>query len=284
MPSISTIDFHVTARCNQECPYCWGPMENACEVTTQDAAAIVRKIIQDGARRIVFTGGDPLLRADIGMLVRMAKQLGLEVALSTSGDTLTPGFLRAYARWIDLISLPLDGSSETISSRTKKPGHFSAILRAIDFIAQYPSVDLKIATPVTKLNLEDIPAIVDLLDGIAAHQPNRLFYNVFQAFPRSFVETDWDALVVSDEAFDALRQEVSASPHEYRINWLDHATLDRLYVMIFPDGTLTVPAGTRFLEYGPYLEHTDFETSLQKTEFDAQKHRRHSRAWAKSER
>ena len=95
---IATIDYHVTSECTQECPYCWGPQitENVCD--TAAAAAIVRKISSTGAMRIVFTGGDPLIREDIGVLVRLAKQEGLEVALSTTGDRMTYGFLRGYGR------------------------------------------------------------------------------------------------------------------------------------------------------------------------------------------
>ena len=123
MPAFATIDYHVTSRCNQECEYCWGPQDfEETEVDTKTAAAIVRKIAQSGAQRIVFTGGDPILRPDIGMLIRLAKQEGLESALSSTGDELTQGFVRGYGRWINLISLPLDGASEEVSSRTKKEG------------------------------------------------------------------------------------------------------------------------------------------------------------------
>jgi MoaA/NifB/PqqE/SkfB family radical SAM enzyme len=282
MTSFTTIDYHVTSRCNQECPYCWGPQDFENEVDTDNAIAIVKKIHSFGARRIVYTGGDPLLRTDIGVLIRYAKQLGLEVALSTTGDELDYGFLRGYGRWIDLISLPIDGPSEEISSRTKKPGHFRTILRDLDLLEQFPTIDVKVATPVTSCNLDSIPAIVDLLDGYAGRMQNRLFYNVFQAFPRSMAECDWEGLLVDDEAFSKLRQTVESSPHRFQINWLDHDTLDRLYVMVFPDGTLSVPSGADYLNYGPFLMVDDLDALLGRTDFDAPKHQRHSRGWNKS--
>jgi MoaA/NifB/PqqE/SkfB family radical SAM enzyme len=243
----------------------------------------VHKIATIGAQRIVFTGGDPLLRPDIGLLVRLAKRLGLEVAASTTGDKLTYEFLRDYGAYIDLISLPLDGSSEEVSSRTKKAGHFEAIMRDLDMLADFPAIDVKVATPVTRHNLTDVPAIVGLLDARAARMPNRLFYNVFQAFPRAMGEVDWSQFVVSDAEFSALRQTVEATPHAFRINWLSHETLDRLYVMIFPDGTLTVPSGADYLNYGPFLEVADLEALLSRTDFDAPKHQKHARGWSKGE-
>lgn len=281
MTRVATIDFHVTSDCNQECPYCWGPQGFDQPVDTPTARAIVERVRDLGIRRIVFTGGDPLLRPDIGELIDLAASLGLEVAVSTTGDELKRDFLAAHANSIDLASLPLDGASEAISSRTKKEGHFTAVLAALDMLAEFPRIDVKVATPVTRHNLDAVPGIVRLLETHSRAMPNRLFYNVFQAFPRSMVDVDWESLVVSDEEFTGLRAVVEALQPSFRINWLSHETLDRLYVMIFPDGTLTVPSGNRFLHYGPFLDIVDLDELLARTDFDSPKHRFHSRGWSR---
>jgi len=281
LAEVVTVDFHVTSECNQECPYCWGPQNFEHPVDTETALAIVRKIAAIGAKRVVFTGGDPLLRPDIGSLIECASSEGLEVALSTTGDELTRDFLVEFGPSIDLISLPLDGASEEVSSRTKKEGHFDAIIRALGLLAEFPEIDVKIATPVTQKNVDDIPAIVSLLERKQSELPNRLFYNVFQAFPRAMAEVDWSELVVSDGDFEELRIRVEDSGHPFRINWLSHETLDRLYLMVFPDGTLTVPSGPDFLNYGPFLEIEDLRAALERTDFDAPKHERHSKGWGK---
>jgi MoaA/NifB/PqqE/SkfB family radical SAM enzyme len=280
---VVTIDFHVTSECNQECPYCWGPQGFENPVDTSMAVAILEKIAEVGARRIVFTGGDPLLRPDIAELIRRARDLGLEVALSTTGDELTREFLEAEGECIDLISLPLDGSSEAVSCLTKKEGHFAAVMRGLGILRDFPAIDLKIATPVTRHNIQDVPKIVRLLENLTAVSPNRLFYNVFQAFPRAMEEVTWDDLLVTDEEFADLRRAVQAEPHSFRINWLSHEVLDRLYVMIFPDGTLTVPSGPDFLNYGPFIEVDDLAATLARTDFDAPKHQSHSKGWGRSE-
>jgi MoaA/NifB/PqqE/SkfB family radical SAM enzyme len=282
MATVSTIDFHVTCECNQECAYCWGPQEIDA-VDTATALEIVTAIARHGASRIVFTGGDPLKRADLAELIAEAARWGLEVAVSTTGDELTPAFLEACGSHIDLISLPLDGSCEEVSSRTKKPGHFDAFVSALQMLTCHPDIDVKVATPVTRRNLDDVPGIVELLDHIAVDGPNRLFYNVFQAFPRSMSDdVAWDDLVVTAEEFSDLRSRVEQADHPFRINWLDHRILDRLYVMIFPDGSLRVPAGGSYLDYGPFLEVDDLDRILKRTEFDAAKHRLHSLGWSKA--
>ena len=51
--------------------------------------------------------------------------------------------------------------------------------------------------------------------------------------------------------------------------------------MIFPEGTLTVPSGSRFLNYGPFLAIDDLGDFLTSTDFDAFKHEIHSKGWSR---
>ncbi len=55
------------------------------------------------------------------------------------------------------ISLPIDGSCEEINARTKKPGHFAAIMTTLDLLRAYPEIDVKLCTPVTRHNFAVSP-------------------------------------------------------------------------------------------------------------------------------
>jgi MoaA/NifB/PqqE/SkfB family radical SAM enzyme len=280
---VATIDFHVTSECSQSCPYCWGPQDFETPVDTTTAMRIIERVRRVGATRIVFTGGDPLTRPDVGLLIRHACQCGLETALSTTGDELTRGFLAEYGAYLDLISLPLDGPTEEVNARTKEKGHFAAVMRALDRLRAHPGIDVKVCTPVTRQNLNEVPAIVRLVEEYAGTTDARVFYNIFQAFPRAMSPVDWDALLVSDEEFAHLMRTLPPQ-RRIRVNLLDHATLDRLYVMIFPDGSLVVPNGPDYQAFGPFLEIEDLGAALETSQFDAPKHRRHSLGWTRTVR
>jgi MoaA/NifB/PqqE/SkfB family radical SAM enzyme len=280
---IATIDFHVTSECSQECPYCWGPRDFEHPVDTETALRIVSRVKDLGASRIVFTGGDPLKRADTARLIHHAKTIGLEVALSTTGDQLTPEFLQLVAHDVDLISLPLDGSTEDVNTRTKEEGHFAAVMKALEWLRDYPDIDAKVCTPVTRHNLADVPNIVRLVEEYADTTRARVFYNIFQAFPRAMFEVEWDELLVSDEEFTDLQARL-AGTSRVRLNFLAHATLDRLYLMIFPDGSLVIPCGSEFPSYGAFLQIEDIDSVLEKSRFAWERHLRHSRGWVKRAR
>jgi len=248
---------------------------------TVAAVAVIDRVRAFGVRRIVLTGGDPLLRRDIVRLIHHARAQGLEVALSTTGDRLTDDFLAATAGCIDLISLPLDGSSEAVNARTKRPGHFAAVMAALERLQGYPEIDVKVCTAVTQWNINDVVNIAALVDRWARTAPNRVFYNLFQVFPRSWEPRTWDELFVSDEAWAVMVRQVEARHFRIPIHFLSTEVLDRLYVLIFPDGGLYVPSGPEYHYFGPFLEIEDLDAILSASDFDSIKHLRHSEAWRK---
>ncbi len=278
---VATIDFHVTAACTQECEYCWGPPRRMAAVDTVAARAIIDRVRAFGVRRIVFTGGDPLLRRDIVPLIRHAHDVGLAVALSTTGDRLTRDFLDATRGCIALISLPLDGSDEARNARTKRPGHFAAIMAALDLLRGYPDIDVKLCTPVTREGVDDVVNIAALAQAFAETTGNRVFYNVFQVFPRSWEPCNWDGLIVSDEAWAEMVRQVEARRFHIRINFLSTKVLDQLYVLILPDGGLYVPSGPIYHYFGQVLEIDNLDAILNASTFDSIKHLAHSKAWGR---
>lgn len=277
---VATVDFHLTPKCSQACPYCWGPRRFRNPVDTETSQRIIANIKDLGVRRIVFTGGDPLQRPDAVDLIKYAKEIGLETALSTTGDLLTPEIIEGLSPYLDLISLPLDGSTELINSKTKHPGHFSAIMRALEWLRSHPEIDVKVCTPVTRHNLEDVPAIARLVEDYSHTTRARVFYNVFQAFPRAMFSVKWENLIVSDQDFASLQKRIGDQAG-IRINFLSHEILDRLYVMVFPDGSMIVPKGADYLNFGPFLAVRDFDQVLKASQFDSAKHLHHSRGWGK---
>jgi hypothetical protein len=90
----------------------------------------------------------------------------------------------------------------------------------------------------------------------------------------------WEKLVVTDEEFASLKQQIGSGKN-IRINFLDHDTLDKLYVMVFPDGSMTIPKGADYLNFGPFLDVNDFDQVLNASQFDSAKHLRHSNGWGK---
>ena len=88
----------VTDRCNFRCPYCMPKEQFGArfsflprrEILTFEEIAILARIFRSlGVRKSRLTGGEPLLRAELPVLIRLLSQIPkLEVALTTNGSLL----------------------------------------------------------------------------------------------------------------------------------------------------------------------------------------------------
>jgi cyclic pyranopterin phosphate synthase len=95
---IRDLRISVTDRCNFRCTYCMPKsvfgrdyrfMPRRELLTFEEIERVVRAFVPLGVRKIRLTGGEPLLRADIEVLVSLLAQVdGLELTLTTNGALL----------------------------------------------------------------------------------------------------------------------------------------------------------------------------------------------------
>src|SRR5512141_312111 len=96
--------FSVTDRCNFRCVYCmpkeiFGPdyqfLHRDQILTFEEITRLARIFADHGVRKIRLTGGEPLVRRDLPLLVSMLAQIpDLDLTLTTNG-ALLPKFARA---------------------------------------------------------------------------------------------------------------------------------------------------------------------------------------------
>lgn len=92
-PACKLIAWEVTRSCNLACKHCRAeahlePYEG--ELDTSEAKALIDTFPQVGNPIIIFTGGDPMMRADVYELIRYATDKGLRCVMSPNGTLITP--------------------------------------------------------------------------------------------------------------------------------------------------------------------------------------------------
>jgi pyrroloquinoline quinone biosynthesis protein E len=83
----------VTYRCPLGCPYCSNPTQFPAtdrELTTEEWERVLREASDLGVLHVFFSGGEPLVRKDLHLLVRAAHEAGLYTNLITSAVGFTP--------------------------------------------------------------------------------------------------------------------------------------------------------------------------------------------------
>ena len=165
--------WELTNACGLACRHCRAtamPDPAADELTTEQAIGVLDQLAGFGRPgeplpHVVMTGGDPLRRADLELLVRQAQQRGIGVSLAPA---VTPLLTPERIRWmkdagIQAISLSLDGSTAEYHDGVRMvPGTFDATLAALDTAAEV-GLPVQVNTLVTSSTAADLPAVYELL-------------------------------------------------------------------------------------------------------------------------
>jgi len=136
---IEYLRISVTDKCNLRCIYCMPehglPWLRKSEVLTyEEIAEVVRCMAAMGLRRIRLTGGEPLVRQDLPILVRLLKRIpGIDdIALSTNAVLLEECADDLRAAGVNRINISLDSLQPVrVDAIARRAGAFERIMRGI---------------------------------------------------------------------------------------------------------------------------------------------------------
>lgn len=130
-----SMHLYLTNKCNLRCPHCYmfsgNPIQG--EITTDEVLKLVKdyRIIAKG-ETITISGGEPTVRPDFTLIVKTAKELGLQVSVLSNGTLFKDDEVQELANYIDSLQISIDGFSEKSNSKIRGKGNFEKSLRAID--------------------------------------------------------------------------------------------------------------------------------------------------------
>ncbi|MDQ7840100.1 MAG: TIGR04053 family radical SAM/SPASM domain-containing protein [bacterium] len=174
--------WELTRACDLACRHCRAEAvvnRDPDELSTDEARALLHQVPAFGnpLPHMVFTGGDPLKRADLYELLEEAGRLGIGVSLAPSGTTLlTRGAVRRLLGCgVQSMSLSLDGStSDRHDAFRGVPGCFDMTMQAAGWVAE-AEIPLQVNTLVTEETAGDLPAIYDLLTSMRVERWSLFF-------------------------------------------------------------------------------------------------------------
>ncbi|WP_417545986.1 pyrroloquinoline quinone biosynthesis protein PqqE [Marinobacter sp.] len=110
----------LTYRCPLQCPYCSNPLDFAqtqSELSTEAWVRVLRQGREMGAAQLGFSGGEPLVRQDLGELIAEARHLGYYSNLITSGLGLTQAKVESFAEaGLDHIQVSFQASDPELNN------------------------------------------------------------------------------------------------------------------------------------------------------------------------
>ncbi len=70
--------YRITTRCNLRCKYCGIWRQKPKEMNTEQIKTAIKEFADAGTINWAFTGGEPLLRRDLGELINFANDKGIK--------------------------------------------------------------------------------------------------------------------------------------------------------------------------------------------------------------
>ncbi|MBM3253376.1 MAG: radical SAM protein [Candidatus Omnitrophica bacterium] len=153
----------LTERCPNRCVYCNYEVlrkNKKYEITTGDVFNIIAQLKQAGTEKLHLSGGEPLIRDDLGKIIDYAKSKGMFVGISCSGIYIPEKV--EMLKNVDVILLSLDGE-EKIHDELRGRSSFKYVMDAMDVLKKN-KITFWTNTVLTKKNLSSVDFILDLAE------------------------------------------------------------------------------------------------------------------------
>lgn len=189
------IIFQFSDKCNMACPYCYCRFTNE-PIDSKTCFQIINRCHEIGVKVITFAGGDPLSCTFIWDLIRYAKSMNIEVHVDTNGLSLDCDKYDTIAKYVSLISFPIDGPSAIIHEAMRgSRKHYDFVIEHLSKIGAY-GCRVKINTVVASINYTHLPELGRLLEnyGVA-------IWSLQQFWPMEKGKAVADRYMISDEDY-----------------------------------------------------------------------------------
>lgn len=159
------VAWEITRRCELKCRHCRGAArdcEYADEFTTEECYKTIDALAAFSSPMMILTGGEPLMRDDIFDVAHYATQQGCRVVLATCGHLLTEEVTQKLkVAGVMAISLSLDAATATAHDAFRGiGGAYEKTVAAVDHL-KTAGIPFQINTTVSKLNVDELPQILD---------------------------------------------------------------------------------------------------------------------------
>ena len=161
----------ITYKCPLHCVFCYNPVDYTSygqELTTEDWLRVLRQGREIGATQLGFSGGEPLVRDDLEILVAEARKLGYYSNLITSGVGLNEKRISAFKEGgLDHIQLSFQDSTKELNDFLSSTRTFDLKQKVAKLIKkhEYPMV---LNCVLHRHNIDHVQQILEMAEAMEA--------------------------------------------------------------------------------------------------------------------
>lgn len=170
--SIKDIEFKLTNKCNLRCLHCaeGSDIGKENELNTEEVKKILNKIFKMNIENLVLTGGEPLIRNDIKLLLPYIRDnFKGTVNLMTNGILIDREMASILKKCVNAVSISIDGYDEKSTEFIRGKGVYKKIIQAVNCLKEvgFNKDTLSLSMTSTKQNFnhdDDFYALCRRLD------------------------------------------------------------------------------------------------------------------------
>ncbi|MDQ1263999.1 MAG: 3,8-cyclase [Campylobacterota bacterium] len=158
----------VTERCNFRCQYCmpekpfsWVPKENL--LTFEELFMFVKVAIDEGVKKIRITGGEPLLREDLDVFIKMIYDYApnIDLAMTTNAYLLKSTAQKLKDAGLKRLNVSIDTLKRDVAEKIAQKDVLQNVLEGVE---EALAVGLKVKVNMVPMHNMNADEIVDVLE------------------------------------------------------------------------------------------------------------------------
>jgi Fe-coproporphyrin III synthase len=161
------VTWRVTRSCNLNCLTCLydsRPRRYGAELTTAEGIALISDLAAFQVPRLLFAGGEPLLRTDLLEFVAWAHQLGIQPEIFTNGTLLSQALAAELKRaGLHSATILLEGIGRAVDRHRGVLGAFHTILEGYEN-CEAAGLKAEIRTPLNRWSYPDLAELLDFIE------------------------------------------------------------------------------------------------------------------------
>ena len=157
----------MTSHCNLACDFCYGPVPGKDPVERRPE--ILQALAASSARVVTFCGGEPLLIRKVDEYAAALAERGISTVLNTNGELLRKRLDQGFGlAGFTMVGISIEGSTQAVHRAMRgAKADLNEVMEAARLVTKEPGVSLKLATVVSRVNRDDLPALADTVRDLA---------------------------------------------------------------------------------------------------------------------